>query len=528
MNSSSFESPFRKNIFLDFLSPDNRLLFGTYSNLKEYTHQKYLEEGLNVAVFLCGERCLLPPSFVTQCNIVRAVLQNKREFQNHSLIVLPLREKNLSDFFDKKIREYSSVKGVYKGLFETEGQQFVQQNSHLVWKRFSEMGNTIANNWDAGPDESEVWKPIKVNLSHFEIEKIRNIPKILKEEGMSVTWPAFEKYVGPAAKEYSFFIDQAIQHEYTKTYLDEYQAITISRLPSSIKQTNLCFPDNDLSYDYEGLQSALWPLGLWEIVINLKAIDIINLRWNLGYFEFISAFVNACKISDSRFTLKHFFILIEKELNSHFQRNSPQLSRIYKSVINGANLSIEDIEFIGSILFQAAILSASLLGIKTEKQTHSKQFTTWLNIKEKTMKKVFIVHGQNHNVRNDINLFLIGLGLDTVVMAAGAHAGRTLPEKFEEMAKECDFAVFLLTADDELQDINSKKKLKRARQNVVLEIGYFWGSMGRKGNVAFLVEDDPLMELPSDIQGLAWIPITSDLGETKLKLQEELRHSGVI
>jgi predicted nucleotide-binding protein len=76
--------------------------------------------------------------------------------------------------------------------------------------------------------------------------------------------------------------------------------------------------------------------------------------------------------------------------------------------------------------------------------------------------------------------------------------------------------------------LNPRKKIKRARQNVVLEIGYFWGSIGRRESVAFLVEDDPIMELPNDIQGLGWIPITNDLGETKLKLRHELEHAGVI
>ena len=44
----------------------------------------------------------------------------------------------------------------------------------------------------------------------------------------------------------------------------------------------------------------------------------------------------------------------------------------------------------------------------------------------------------------------------------------------------------------------SKKPIKRTRQNVILEVGYFWWALGRRGNVAFLV-DDLEMELPSDI-----------------------------
>jgi predicted nucleotide-binding protein len=137
--------------------------------------------------------------------------------------------------------------------------------------------------------------------------------------------------------------------------------------------------------------------------------------------------------------------------------------------------------------------------------------------------KVFIVHGQNLSVRDAIDLYLTKeLKIPTVVMQAGHFGGRTLPEKFEELASTCSFAIFILTADDILHDQSNNKHLKRARQNVVLEVGYFWGALGRRNKVAFLVDQDPQMELPSDIQGVGWIPITPDLAETKMKLRKEL------
>lgn len=141
--------------------------------------------------------------------------------------------------------------------------------------------------------------------------------------------------------------------------------------------------------------------------------------------------------------------------------------------------------------------------------------------------KVFIVHGRNHAVRDKIDLFLTKeLGLSVQILEAGAHQGRALPEKFEELATSCTFAVFIFTADDELWTVDDKKVL-RARQNVVLETGYFWGALGRRGRVAFLVEHRPEIELPSDLQGLGWIPITEDLGETKLRLRKELVAAGL-
>lgn len=87
---------------------------------------------------------------------------------------------------------------------------------------------------------------------------------------------------------------------------------------------------------------------------------------------------------------------------------------------------------------------------------------------------VFIVHGRNHAVRDKIDLFLTkDLGLKTVVMEAGPFAGRTLPEKFEELARSCSFAIFILSADDSLIDKATGTEIRRARQNVILEIGFF-------------------------------------------------------
>jgi len=139
---------------------------------------------------------------------------------------------------------------------------------------------------------------------------------------------------------------------------------------------------------------------------------------------------------------------------------------------------------------------------------------------------VFLVHGRNTTVRDRVDLYLTKeLGLHVKVMAAEAHGGRTLPEKFEDVAQACSFAVFLMTGDDILRTADGAE-IRRARQDVVLEIGYFWGALGRRQHVAFLVDQD--LDLPSDIHGVAWIPITPDLAETKLRLRKELEDAGLI
>jgi predicted nucleotide-binding protein len=143
-------------------------------------------------------------------------------------------------------------------------------------------------------------------------------------------------------------------------------------------------------------------------------------------------------------------------------------------------------------------------------------------------KKVFIVHGQNHAVRDQIDLFLTKeLRLDTKIMQDEPNGGRTLPEKFEDIADDCGFAVFILSADDQLTDKDGAIVL-RARQNVILEVGYFWGKLGRRHKIAVLVEHADRIELPSDMQGLGWIAITPDMALTKDKLRKELVAAGLV
>lgn len=176
-------------------------------------------------------------------------------------------------------------------------------------------------------------------------------------------------------------------------------------------------------------------------------------------------------------------------------------------------------------LFAAAIFSITL-GAISAFRVPVKIFTSEVASMKK--KSVFIVHGWNTNVRYEIERYLRELRLDFRVMQDEAHGGRSLAEKFEDIANDCDFAICLLTADKTVWlDREGKESAVLARPNVILEAGFFWGRIGRN-RVAFLVEDDGNMELPSDIKGLGFIPIKGDLGETKLRLRKELENAGLI
>lgn len=137
---------------------------------------------------------------------------------------------------------------------------------------------------------------------------------------------------------------------------------------------------------------------------------------------------------------------------------------------------------------------------------------------KKYPRRVFIVHGHDNEVREAVARFMEALRFDVVILHEQAHRGRTIIEKFEEHA-DVGFAIVLLTPDDRGAAVSSEATQPRARQNVVLELGYFLGKLGRERVVALRRGD---VEIPSDILGVAYTPF-DDAGAWKELLARELK-----
>jgi predicted nucleotide-binding protein len=91
---------------------------------------------------------------------------------------------------------------------------------------------------------------------------------------------------------------------------------------------------------------------------------------------------------------------------------------------------------------------------------------------------------------------------DPIVMAQEFTAGQTFPEKFEFLAGEVDAAIALVTPDDLASTASQTDVTKfRARQNVWVEVGWFWGRLGRH-RVLLLVRGE--VEIPSDLDGIEY------------------------
>ena len=141
-------------------------------------------------------------------------------------------------------------------------------------------------------------------------------------------------------------------------------------------------------------------------------------------------------------------------------------------------------------------------------------------------KKVFISHGHDDVAKLEAKAFLEELGLEPIILSEQPNAGRVILEKFEDYS-DVGFAVILLTGDDwahtkTVPKYDSNPRL-RARQNVIMELGYFIAKLG-KGRVCVLLQDG--VEVPSNITGVVTIRLNKE-GKWRSELAREIDYEGL-
>lgn len=138
-------------------------------------------------------------------------------------------------------------------------------------------------------------------------------------------------------------------------------------------------------------------------------------------------------------------------------------------------------------------------------------------------KKVFVVHGRDNDEKEKVSRFIENAGLEAIILHEQPNEGLTVVEKFE-LHSDVIFAVILLTPDDMAYNTNAPENIcPRARQNVVLELGYFLGKLGRS-RVCALHKGG--IEIPSDIQGVLYIELDPQ-GAWRNKLAKEFVHANL-
>lgn len=143
-----------------------------------------------------------------------------------------------------------------------------------------------------------------------------------------------------------------------------------------------------------------------------------------------------------------------------------------------------------------------------------------------TANEIFIVHGHSPR-RQEVAAEIERMtGRPPIVLQEQPDIGSpTVIEKFEREARRAGYAVVIFSGDDEGRPRSTpdSQPQPRARQNVVAELGFFIGRLGRP-SVKVLYE--PGVEVPSDFGGILYLEL-DDAGTWRHLLAVELEAMGV-
>ena len=191
------------------------------------------------------------------------------------------------------------------------------------------------------------------------------------------------------------------------------------------------------------------------------------------------------------------------------------------------------IEYVAAKIAEAVILKTQTESQKLESRLASELEgriksvdSGWSGTREKqhTPSNIFIVHGHDEGARESVSRFVEKIGAKPIILQEQANAGRTIIEKFEDHSN-VTFAIVLLTPDDIGYAVSDKSNRNfRARQNVIFELGYFLGKLGRR-RFCIMIKGEP--EIPSDMHGITYIRIDAANG-WQISLAKELKQAGIV
>ncbi len=157
---------------------------------------------------------------------------------------------------------------------------------------------------------------------------------------------------------------------------------------------------------------------------------------------------------------------------------------------------------------------------------------------DKPPDSIFLVHGHDEAFLRDVENFIHGLGIRPIIMKDVGGATTSLIDKFFEIGGAARYAIVLLSGDDmgasrdqyEEDGVGERALQYRSRQNVILELGYFYGLLGWE-NVFVLERTPPRkfpnFERPSDLSGVLFDRY-DEAGKWRRELQKRLSDSGFV
>jgi predicted nucleotide-binding protein len=243
-------------------------------------------------------------------------------------------------------------------------------------------------------------------------------------------------------------------------------------------------------------------------------------NWNSALQEAVLTPVVKFNVSDKEILddlARVYLVLGRQPTKAEFNEHSDYSAGLLSSRFGGIREAMKKLSKPKSVLSPRMSANGNKVRIVTK---------TKKNTNELLSRKIFIVHGHRRDMTDAVARTINKLGFSEVILKEKASGGKNILSKFLDYAKDVSYAIVLLTPDDEGRLLKEKKFMKRARQNVVLELGYFIGTLGADHVFALLDNSKGEIEIPSDYKGILFKEYDGPDGTWTQELIRELRSLG--
>jgi len=521
------------SVFIQFLNDQMLKNYGRSSANLDTEHVNLIGSGLKLAILMSDSHVVIPAIDIVESVNLISRLDYFAELVSYGAITYSGSEIDAEKMIAEKRAHFRDT-SLYPGYFNNDTSKLVNTNAKYIQKRIVSTTRDLIIRW-YDLFESNKWRQEKlvdiiVSNARFNkgpssiIDSLAAIPS--KLDGRAFLWDVLIDINAL----HGVFIDKSIDTAarillgrlWLISHLDEYNSALFYDFPGlGSLDCNLSqkgYPFKLLSFRYFSERLAFF--GLTSLLSTVNVEDF----WRVKHSAAWHTFKKLIQLFPENYNGINLSVVEKKWLQKKSSRLHLNRYPTFTQIINKLE----------SILECAPAMTSddiTLTTVESKTNLNLKETNKFENMDLKTTDmprpKVFIVHGWKHDIRDKLALYLEKLDLSAVIMQDEPIKGRTLPEKFESLANDADYAIILATADELLKDTSTGKEIHRMRPNVLIEIGFFWGLLGRE-RVSILIEPDVDVEIPTDLQGIGYNKITSDFDAVKYRIRQELLAVGLI
>ena len=317
----------RMNLLLHFLNRHALDLVGVSHKISPGSRARtFLEQAFRSAILLSETAAVMPPGFFLESEVGFELVSKSPDLIELGLLEFPMRELRLGDMIEKKRSEYASARHEFTGLFDDKRLAHLDQLAPKFISRKTKIGLEATDRWSAGPDTDGNWQEILSVLSPDAVEIVRNAPRLLREDGAALTWPALIDYLNDEILNGQMPVRLALQQNYFELYIKEYKLGLLHELPYRF---DAFMPqDTPRQYPYTSFVQLLKVMGL-SSVLKLSAQRLAYLKLQPGWTRFADAFVQLAPKPD--FPRANMIDAFSST------RDAPSASKVAASIQTGEN-----------------------------------------------------------------------------------------------------------------------------------------------------------------------------------------------